>query len=48
VLDRRIREGPAQLDRGEDVSGPEAQRRSRARLAAQLSDPKAARGDAAG
>jgi antitoxin ParD1/3/4 len=48
LLDQRISEGLAQLDRGEGISGPEARRRSRARLAARLSDPKATRGDAAG
>jgi antitoxin ParD1/3/4 len=45
-LDRRIREGLAQLDRGGGLPGPEARRRSQARLAARVS--KAARGDAAG
>ena len=45
-LDRRIREGLAQLDRGEGIPGPEARRRSQAQLAARVS--KAARGDAAG
>jgi antitoxin ParD1/3/4 len=41
MLDQRIQEGLAQLDRGEGIPGPEAQRRSRARLAARASDPKA-------
>jgi antitoxin ParD1/3/4 len=48
LLDQRIREGLAQLDRGEGIPGPEAQRRNRARLAARLSGPKRTRRDAAG
>ena len=47
-LDRRIREGLEQLDRGEGIPGPEARRRSRVRLAARGPDRKATRGDAAG
>jgi len=43
-----IREGLAQLDRGEGIPGPQARSRSRARLAARLSDRKSTRGDAAG
>ena len=46
-LDRHIREGLAQLDRGEGIPGPQARRRSRARLAARVSVPGATPGDAA-
>jgi antitoxin ParD1/3/4 len=48
LLDQRIREGLEQLDRGEGIPGREARRRSRARLAARVSDPTATGGQAAG
>lgn len=47
VLDRRIREGMEQLDRGKGIPGPEARRRSSARLAARASRAKARREDSA-
>jgi antitoxin ParD1/3/4 len=47
LLDQRIREGLAQLDRGEGIPGPAARRRSHARLAARLSGRDTTRGEAA-
>jgi antitoxin ParD1/3/4 len=44
MLDHGIRDGLAQLDRGEGIPGPEARRRSRARLAARVSSLKAVSG----